>query len=106
MIIPRKSKGIVEISENTKNISEIIKIPDRISGHTGILNISGLQYPIIPFFLTITEVFLYIYNQLKKKIHTIYAIRLMALKVILISIMVIITYQSQQLNTKQQTRQI
>ena len=58
MMIPRKSKGIVEISENTKNVSEIIKIPDRISGHAGILNISGLQYPIIPFFLTITEVFL------------------------------------------------
>ena len=27
MMIPRKSKGIVEISENTKNVSEIIKYP-------------------------------------------------------------------------------
>ena len=52
-------------SARTKNVSEFITIPDRIPGHTGILNISGLQYPIILFFLKITEVFLYIYNQLK-----------------------------------------
>ena len=27
MMIPRKSKGIIEISKNTKNVSEIIKYP-------------------------------------------------------------------------------